>query len=180
MCRGVYIHYFKVNLSIFCCPLFSENYLNPQVRINKMVNKHTVNYHPSPSQIISKMHPVIFLWTSKGFISPNFFWNFFLNLYNPPWLPKRFKFIVSRLPQIHLWVKKNSLPGVYHYHPGKREFPIPPNQSFLKIIFPEQERGERIMESKKLTKLTRVLVTSFDKFHHLCNLYIFSLCFVLQ
>ena len=37
-----------------CCPRFSENYLNPQVRINKTVNKHTVI--------------TIFLWTPKGFI----------------------------------------------------------------------------------------------------------------
>ena len=27
--RGVYIHYFKINPPTFCCPLFSENYLNP-------------------------------------------------------------------------------------------------------------------------------------------------------
>ena len=27
--RGVYIHYFKINSPTFCCPLFSENYLNP-------------------------------------------------------------------------------------------------------------------------------------------------------
>ena len=43
MHRGVYIHYFKINLPILCCPLFSENYLSPQVRINKMVNKHTLD-----------------------------------------------------------------------------------------------------------------------------------------
>ena len=40
---------FQNQSPIFCCPLFSVNYLNPQARINKMVNKHTVNYHPSPS-----------------------------------------------------------------------------------------------------------------------------------
>ena len=81
---------------IFCCPLFFENYLNPQAMINKMVNKHTVNYHPSPSQLISRIHTLIFLWTPKGFISPESFLNFFLNLYIPPWLRKSFKFIVLR------------------------------------------------------------------------------------
>ena len=40
VCRGVYIHYFKINTLIFCSPSFSENYLNPYVRINKMVNKY--------------------------------------------------------------------------------------------------------------------------------------------
>ena len=29
VCRGVYIHYFKINPSTFCCPLFSESYLKP-------------------------------------------------------------------------------------------------------------------------------------------------------
>ena len=33
-----------------------------------MVNKHTVNYHHIPLQLISKIHPLMFLWISKGFI----------------------------------------------------------------------------------------------------------------
>ena len=100
---------FQNQSPIFCCPLFSENYLNPQARINKMVNKHTVDYHPSSSQLISRIHPLIFLWTPKGHISPESFLNFFLNLYIPPWLRKSFKFIVLRLLQIHLRVKKLKL-----------------------------------------------------------------------
>ena len=87
---------------IFCCPLFSENYLNPQARINKMVNKHTNDYHPITSQLISRIQTPIFLWTPKGFISSESFLNFFLNLYIPPWLRKSFKFIVLQLLQIHL------------------------------------------------------------------------------
>ena len=86
---------FQNQSPIFCCPLFSENYLNRKARINKMVNKHTVNYHPSPSQLISRIHTLIFLWTPKGFISPESFLNFFLNLYIPPWLQKSFKFSVK-------------------------------------------------------------------------------------
>ena len=153
------IHYFKINPPIFCCPLFSKNYLNPQARINKMVNKHTVDYHPSPSQLISRIHTLMFIWTPKGFISPESFLNFFLNLYIPPWFRKCFKFIVLRLLQIHLWVKKlhlfypthapkqNSPSDFYHYPPGRRELPIPLEQHFLKILFPEQkEEGGRIME----------------------------------
>ena len=37
----------------------------------------------------------------------------------------------------------------------------------------------KIMELKKIPKLTRAFAIGFDKFHHLCNLYIFgyaSLC----
>ena len=52
--------------------------------------------------------------------------------------------------------------------------------AFFEDIFFWEARRERIMELKKLPKLTKVSVTSFDKFHHLCNLYIFGLCFVVQ
>ena len=93
---------------------------------------------------------IIFLWTPKGFISPESFLNFLLNLYIPPWLLKSFKFIVLRLLQIHFWVKKLNLlnlthsptqsspPGFYHYHPDRQELRIPPEQHFMKIFFPEQ------------------------------------------
>ena len=49
--------------------------LNPQVKINKMVNEHTVDYTPpSPSELTSRIHPLIFLWTPKEFIfSPEYF-----------------------------------------------------------------------------------------------------------
>ena len=55
------LYNFKINPPFYCCPLFSENHLNPQVR--KMVNKHTVDYHPNHSQLISRIHALIFLWT---------------------------------------------------------------------------------------------------------------------
>ena len=42
--------------------------LNPQFRINKLVNEHTVDYHPSPSELTSRIHPMKFLWTPKWFI----------------------------------------------------------------------------------------------------------------
>ena len=45
--------------------------------INKMVNEHTVNYHSSPLELTSRIHPVTFLWTPKGFISPEYFLNYF-------------------------------------------------------------------------------------------------------
>ena len=53
-----------------------------------------IYYHPSPSQLISRIHSLIFLWTPKGFISPESFLNFFLHLYIPSWLLKSFKFTV--------------------------------------------------------------------------------------
>ena len=63
----------------FCC--FIKECLKPQVRINKKINEHTVDYHPSPSSLTSRIHHLIFLWTPKGFISPEYFLIFFSNLY---------------------------------------------------------------------------------------------------
>ena len=93
VCRGTSIPYFKINTPIFCCSLFFEEYLNPQVRMNKVVNEHTVDYHPSPSELTSRIHPRIFLWTPKEFISLESFLNFFSNLYIPPWLRNSSEFI---------------------------------------------------------------------------------------
>ena len=45
VCRGARISYLKINTSIFCCLICFEEYLNPQVRIHKMLIEHTVNYH---------------------------------------------------------------------------------------------------------------------------------------
>ena len=101
---------------IFWCPLFSENYLNSEVRINKMVNKHTFDYHPSPSQLTLRIYPLIFLWTPKGFISPESFLNF------PPCI-------------FHHGCGKVS---------NKRKLPIPPEQRFLKIYFSPAERGREL------------------------------------
>ena len=56
--------------------------------------------------------------------------------------------------------KQKSLSCFYHYPPGRRELPILPKQHFLKIFFPEQKEGGRIMELKKLPKLKKIL--SFD------------------
>ena len=152
-----------------------------------MVNKDSVDYHPSLSEVISRIHTLIFLWTPKRFISPESFLNFFLNLYIPPWLQKCFKLIVLRILQIHLWIKKLNLfifthapnqnppPGFYHNPPCRKKLPI-----FSKDIFSWGERGKRIMELNKIPKLTKVSVKNFDKFPHLSNLYIFGLCFVAQ
>ena len=73
-----------------------------------------------------------------------------------------------------------TLPQVFIIIPeGRPELPIPPEQRFLKTFFPE-EKGVEDYGVEKIPKLTKLSVTSFDKFHHLCNLYIFGLRFVVQ
>ena len=101
MYRGVYIKYFKINPPTFCCPLFSEK--------DQQNNKQTYCQLPI----------IIFLWTPEGFISPESFLNFLLNLHIPPWLRKSFKFIVLRLLQIHLRVKKLNLFNFTHVFRAK-------------------------------------------------------------
>ena len=126
----------------FCSPLFSENYLNHQVRINKIVSKYTTNYklpyfygfpkalylqslfgqmvecsftNLSLSRFESSCSHLTFApASSKEFldIQVTIECEFTLkrvcdligtySLYIPPWLRKRFKFIVLRLLQIHL------------------------------------------------------------------------------
>ena len=136
-------------------------------------------------------------------MSPESFLNFLLKLYIPPWLRKSFKFIVLRLLEntfvsqkiesVHFYSCSQAklCPRFLSSTPGRRKLPIPPEQRFLQIsFFPQQKgvgwAGGRIWGGEdygveKITKIkpTRVLVTSFDKFHHLCNLYIFGFCFVV-
>ena len=59
-------------------------------------------------------------------------------------------------------------------------YPFHPNSILWKSIFPPPERGEDYgAEKTTKIKLVTILVTTFDKFHHLCNLYIFDFCFVV-
>ena len=47
-----------------CMKCFSDicmECLNPQVSISKMVNKHNVDYRPSPSELTSRIHSLMFL-----------------------------------------------------------------------------------------------------------------------
>ena len=146
---------FQSQSPIICCPLFSKDYLSPQAKINKIVNKHTVDYHPSPSQLVSRVHSLIFLWTLKGFISSESFFNFFMDLYIPLYLRKSFKFIVLRLLEnifvsqkiesVHFYScpEAKFSPSFYHYPSGKRKLPLPPEKPFLKITFPEKKGGGR-------------------------------------
>ena len=86
VCRGASISHLKNNCPFFCCPLFFK-YLNPRVRINKIIAKEqTVDYHTNPSVLTSSIHIFIFLWTPQGFISPEHLLNFLVNVYAPTWL----------------------------------------------------------------------------------------------
>ena len=182
VCRGVYIHHFKINPP--------PHFLLPSLfwKLSQPLGQDKQN----SKQIYCQLPIIIFIWTRKGFISPESFLNFLVNLCISPWLQKGFKFIVSRLLQIHLWIKKLNLFNCTHApkQNSPRFLSLSPRQkgiahfsrtAFSEDIFSRAERwkGEDCAV-EKLPKLTRVLVSSFDKFHHLCNLYSLGLCFVVQ
>ena len=78
--RGAYIPYFKINAPNFCCFIFFQERLNLQVRFNKMVNEHTVDYPPSPPEFTSRINHLIFYGLLRGLYLENieYFLNFFL------------------------------------------------------------------------------------------------------
>ena len=132
-------------------------------------------------QIYCQLPIIIFLWTPKGFISPESFLNFLLNLYIPPWLQKSFKFIVltycKYICESKNWIcsfllmpPSKTLPQVFIIIPRQRGIAHSSRTAFSENILSWSERGGKGLWMKKLPKSTMVLVTSFDKFHHLCNL----------
>ena len=59
-------------------------------------------------------------------------------------------FVSQKIESVHIYsCAQAKLPGFYHYPPGRWEFPIPPKQCFLKILYPKEKGGERIMNLKK-------------------------------
>ena len=124
-------------------------------------------------------------------ISPEFF----LKPVYPTMLPEKFqihgvkitgKYICeSKIESVPFFLMSSSkiLPQVFIITtPDRMKLLIFPEQRFLKIYFSPAERGgEDFMELKKMIKikLARVLVTSFGKFHHFSQLYIFGFCFVM-
>ena len=125
-------------------------YFNPQVRISKMLTKDNLDYHPSPSDLSSRIHCIIFLWISKGFISPEHFLNFLSNLYIPLRLQKSFKIItefetfVSQ--KLNLFIlthapKQNSSSGFHHQHSRQKKLHISKTRLFEHLFFPNRKGG---------------------------------------
>ena len=160
VCRDVYIPYFKINALFFYCPLFFEEYLNPQVRVNKMVNKRTVDYHASPlgiqrsqSPLTKRIHPLIFLGTPDSFIClSRVFIQFSLKPVSWSWEilksgvqvtgkciceSKYYIYSILLMP-----TKVNSPTGPYHNPPDRWKLVILPRQIFFKTEpFCSEEKG---------------------------------------
>ena len=82
---------------------------------------------------------------------------------------------------------KAKLPQVFIIKPqAEGNYPFLPSSFFWRSVFPQQEgrrgrRGEKDYGVEEITKIKPImaLVATFDKFHHLCNLYSFGFCFVV-
>ena len=183
---------FQIQCPIFCCPLFSKNYLNPQARINKMIKKYSVDYHRSPSQLTSRIHPLIFLRTPRG-LSLQIFLEFFPKPGYSTMVAEKFQIYGVKVTGKYICESKNltcsfllmppskTLPQVFIINPRQKEITNSSRNDFSEdLFFLSREEGEEDYGVEKITKSESLLVTSFDKFHHLCSLYIFGFCLVVS
>ena len=153
--RAVYIRYFKIN---------------PPISVVLSFLKIISTLKDTPSHICMD---------SQGVYLPRIFLEFFPK----PVYSTAEKFQIYSV-KLLVWQKLESvhfsscpqiktLPQIFIIIPvADGNCPFHLNSLFWRYFFLSRKGGERIMEVKKLT---RVLVTRFDKFHHLCNLYIFGL-----
>ena len=121
--------------------------LNPQVRINKMVNEHTVDYYPSLSELTSWIHPLIFLWTSRGLYSLQNIFEFFLKPVYCTIVAEKFKIHGVKITGKCICESKKMNLFIFTCVPklplqAGDSFPFPPHNVFC--IF-SQQKG-RIME----------------------------------
>ena len=158
--------------------------------MNKMVNKHTADYHPIPSESTSRIHPLIFLWALRVFSLTNISWIFCQTcishhacrnfwIYGIILLLEN-KFVSQKIEFLHFYSYPPSIlpPGFYHHHSRQKKH-ISTEHCFLEIYFSPAERGDYGAEKMTKIKLAKVLITSFNKFHHFCNDYIFGFCFIV-
>ena len=119
---------FKMNTPIFCCFIFFEECLNPQVRINEMVNEPTIDYHPS----------LLLL-----------FFEFFFKPVYPTMVAIKFQIHGVKINGKYIcesnWIcllmpPSKTLPQVFIITtPGKRKLPTSPKQRFENLFFPSRE-----------------------------------------
>ena len=161
--RGAYVLHFKISVSIFCCPLFFEEYLNLQVTINKRVNEHTVDYCPSPSGLTSRITPLLFLWTPQGLPLSRIFVEFFLKYVYPTVVGKNFLIFLSlsllenafisqkgKSTQFNSWPQAKLFSWFLSAHPRQKEITHFPRQHFLKIYSLPAERREEEEKPREL------------------------------
>lgn len=104
----------------FACPFFKE-YLNLEVRINKMENEHSVNPHPIPSWLTSRIQSRIFHKTFGVLSLSKHFLEFSVKAVYATMAGKFFIFMVFRLLVFRCVCKskKMNLEIFTHVHPSR-------------------------------------------------------------
>ena len=108
---------------------------------------------------------------SQGVYLSRIFLEFFLTPVYSIMVAEKFQIYSVKLLQIHLWVKNLNLfifthgpkncPPDYHYPPGRWELPIPPEQRFLKILFPEKKGRLEDYGVEKMTTINKGICHKF-------------------
>ena len=127
---------------------FFRGYLNPQVRINKMVN--SIDYHPFPSRLASRIHLFTFLETSLGLTFSRMFVEFSFKLVYYTLCPKNFQIHGAHISRkcseswnFYSWPPPHSKlsPSSYHYILGGRKLLISLGSFFSqKFVSPNNKK----------------------------------------
>ena len=136
-----------------------------------MVNKHTVDYHPSPSQLISRIHTHISM-DSLGVYLSRIFLEFFPKPVYSTMVVEKFQSYSVKIIAIHLWVKKLNL-FIFNHAPKQnspRFLSLSSRQTgiahssrtaFFEDIFFWGERGVENYGVKKNTKINKGIGRKF-------------------
>ena len=129
-CKDGSMPYFKINALFFSFLLYFEEYINTQIKINKMVQKDSVKYHPSPSRLISK---ICFYNLSLSIIFVKVSLN---HVYGAP-IPRNCNCKSKNwVYSCYSCFQTNSPPGSYHHPQAEGNYPFSPFSTiFATFIF---------------------------------------------
>ena len=109
---------FQFCLQNFPLPFFFGEYLNPHVRINKLINEHTVYYHPTPSGLTSRISPHISI-DSLGIYLFRIFAEFVLKPVYPTMVGDDFQVYGGKITGKCICESKNWIYSFLLYAPNK-------------------------------------------------------------
>ena len=164
MCSGIWIFCFKISTIFFCCPFFFEEYINPQVRINKMVNKFNIDSFRIYLKDISSYISINLLRLS---LSKNFN-KFSLKLVYPNMIVKKFQIYGVQILRKCTFKSKNwiwtyllmppvkTLPQILSSPSIQREITHSLRQRFLENLFSPSRKGGTIFALSKFSHIFNI------------------------
>lgn len=129
------------NALLFCCSLFFKEYCNMQIRINKMVNEESVDYHLSPLRLISKIHLSGFFCPLRALSFSEIFFEFALKSVYPTMVREHIQICGVQINR--KCICQNFHQGSYHHPAVTKKLRIPPRSVFRKSILQTECGGLR-------------------------------------